>query len=303
MIFKPREGKVMKKAIIAITLGLLLVGVTAYAAGDLIVNGNVGIGTSTPSTKLDVETDGLGLRVGIQQTAVASVLAGNYSLDIDGPTRVYGSVGFSSILRYLGTSSPLPAARGAIMQFQFRSPSAGSSTFSFIRGLDLEIRNMDDNVRDFTGNEITMFRTGGSYTGTGGIITVTDLTGASIEDIGAPSGRLNATNQYGIKIEQQTRATNNYGIALIGDGAGSDVVFGPSKNVRIYSQSGRLWAQDSAFNKTVLSPHDPETGEWVYYSKNVKTGKVVKVNMEKLVKAVEKLTGEKFMIETTEDIE
>jgi len=30
----------------------------------------------------------------------------------------------------------------------------------------------------------------------------------------------------------------------------------------------------------------------------VKTGKIVKVNMEKLVKAVEKLTGETFMIET-----
>jgi len=49
--------------------------------------------------------------------------------------------------------------------------------------------------------------------------------------------------------------------------------------------------------KQLFPPHDPETGEWIYYSKNIKTGKIVRVDMEKLVKAVEKITGEKFMIE------
>ena len=44
------------------------------------------------------------------------------------------------------------------------------------------------------------------------------------------------------------------------------------------------------------------TGEWRFYSKNTKTGKVIEVNMEQLVKAVEKLTGEKFLIESYEAV-
>ena len=299
-----REGKVMKKAIMAMTLGLLLVGVSVYAAGDLIVNGNVGVGTSTPPARLGISTDSAGLDVHVHQTSAPALNAANYAVDIDGPTQVFVTTGFSSIIRYIGSSSSLPTSRTALMQFQFRSPSAGSSTFGFVRGLDLQIRNMDDNARDYSGNEITMFRTGGSYTGTGGTITVTDLSGAAIDDISTGgSGRLIATNQYGLKIAKQTAATNNYGIALVGDGAGADIVFGPSQEARIYSEGGYLKAQDVRGNVTTFSPHDPITGEWIFYSKNIKTGKTVRVNMEKLVKAVEKLTGEKFMIETTEDVE
>ena len=85
-----------------------------------------------------------------------------------------------------------------------------------------------------------------------------------------------------------------------GDGAGADIVFGASQEARIYSSGGVLYASDNDFNTTQISPHDPVTGEWVFYSKNLKTGKTMKVNMEKLVKAVEQLTGETFMIESIE---
>jgi len=54
---------------------------------------------------------------------------------------------------------------------------------------------------------------------------------------------------------------------------------------------------DAAGNVTLQTPHDPETGDWIFYSKNIKTGRVVRVNMEKLVKKIEELTGEKYMEE------
>lgn len=64
--------------------------------------------------------------------------------------------------------------------------------------------------------------------------------------------------------------------------------------------SSEMWVLDEAGNTTQLSPHDPVTGEWIFYSKNTKTGRVVRVNMEKLVKEIERLTGKKFLIETYE---
>lgn len=42
--------------------------------------------------------------------------------------------------------------------------------------------------------------------------------------------------------------------------------------------------QDGAGNETPISPHDGQTGEWVFFSKNVKTGRTVRVNMEKFFK-------------------
>ena len=67
------------------------------------------------------------------------------------------------------------------------------------------------------------------------------------------------------------------------------------------SSSSELFALDEAGNTTQLSPHDPVTGEWIFYSKNTRTGRVVRVDMEKLVKAVEELTGEQFMVEKFEE--
>ena len=54
----------------------------------------------------------------------------------------------------------------------------------------------------------------------------------------------------------------------------------------MYFSGGELFAYDSAGNSTQISPHDSETGEWIFYSKNTKTGKVLRVDMEKLVKFI-----------------
>ncbi len=108
----------------------------------------------------------------------------------------------------------------------------------------------------------------------------------------------NMNYQSGLWIDKQTQGTNNYGIVLAGDGYGSDITFGPNQEARIYSENGYLKAQDIRGNITQFSPHDPETGEWIFYSKNIKTGRTVRVNMEELVKDMEKLTGKKYLIES-----
>ena len=66
------------------------------------------------------------------------------------------------------------------------------------------------------------------------------------------------------------------------------------------SSSAEVFVRDEAGNVTQISPHNDE-GEWQYFSRNTKTGKVVKVNMEKMIRKLEEITGESFMEEYYED--
>jgi len=71
---------------------------------------------------------------------------------------------------------------------------------------------------------------------------------------------------------------------------------------KIVSGHAEVFVSDSNQNVTQISPHNPE-GEWQYFSKNTRTGKVVRVNMEKMIRKLEEITGESFMEEWYEDIE
>ena len=74
-------------------------------------------------------------------------------------------------------------------------------------------------------------------------------------------------------------------------------------HAHIYSKdvsgSAEMFVQDEAGNVTQISPHNEE-GDWVYWSENKKTGKKVKVNMEKMIKRLEEITGESFFEEYIE---
>ena len=59
------------------------------------------------------------------------------------------------------------------------------------------------------------------------------------------------------------------------------------------ASSAEVFVQDEAGNVTKLSPHN-QLGNWEYYSKNVKTGKVVRIDMEEMIKDIEQLTGKKY---------
>ena len=92
------------------------------------------------------------------------------------------------------------------------------------------------------------------------------------------------------------------GTAVLSLADGTAPAGGVASQSSLYSASGELYAFDSGGNATLLSPHDQETGEWIFYSKNTKTGRVVRVDMERMVKAIERVTGEQFMVETYEEL-
>ena len=97
-----------------------------------------------------------------------------------------------------------------------------------------------------------------------------------------------------------TAGTN---VLAIADGTAP--VGGRNGQVLLYADAElavtELFALDGAGNATKLSPHNPETGEWEFYSKNTRTGRVVRIRMEELVREFERLTGKKFVDEWTED--
>jgi hypothetical protein len=59
--------------------------------------------------------------------------------------------------------------------------------------------------------------------------------------------------------------------------------------------TAELFAMDEEENSTQISPHDPYTGEWYLNSFSRKRGVTIKVWLERLVAAVEELTGKTFM--------
>jgi len=64
-----------------------------------------------------------------------------------------------------------------------------------------------------------------------------------------------------------------------------------------------MFAIDETGNTAQLTPHDPETGEWVFYTKNVKTGRVLKVQMEAMMRLLDKRLGGGYIQDYMEEIQ
>ena len=60
------------------------------------------------------------------------------------------------------------------------------------------------------------------------------------------------------------------------------------------SASAEVFVRDEYGNVTKISPHNAQ-GEWEYYSRNTKTGKIVRVNMEEMIRDLEQLTGKTYI--------
>ncbi len=313
----------MTKKIIILVASLLVIGGNVFAQGDLQVNGAMSVGTgSAPSMALDVAGESLITIEG----GVALKLTPSTS-DTKGGTGLYvvaehdvsvdkGLKGATYLMNIAGApdnsdaslTKPFASQQNS-MSFRSGTNSGTYSLSGSVRGAWYNVNRGATNLRNwnidnFYGIDLTSDDSGFG----GGVVDFTNLYQIHIGDFDdEESGSLmTATNYAGIWIDALDGATNNYGIVLDGDGAGSDLVFGDaggSCRPSVYAVSGYVKAKNKDCVESPLSPHDPETGEWIFYSKNTKTGKTVRVNMEKMVKAIEKLTGEKFMIETVEDID
>jgi len=60
------------------------------------------------------------------------------------------------------------------------------------------------------------------------------------------------------------------------------------------SGTGEVFVLDAADNETKISPHN-DSGEWEYFSRNSRTGKTVRINMEAMIRDLESFTGNKYI--------
>ena len=117
----------------------------------------------------------------------------------------------------------------------------------------------------------------------------------------APTERMTLTQAGNIKIAgSATRATTE-GTNHLDIFNGTAPVGTLTNGVSLYSTSGELRVMDAAGNSPLLSPHDADTNEWVFYSKNTVTGKVVRIDMERMMRALDALLGGGFVSDQTED--
>lgn len=140
------------------------------------------------------------------------------------------------------------------------------------------------------------------------------------------------TTNQGLYISDMTAGTTNYAIytnagtvqfgdnVLIGTTA---VPTGTEGKVLVFGQNGgdptmaantagiyakdilpgpvtEMFAIDENSNATQISPHDPITNEWIFYSVNQRTGKVLKIDMERLMRKLDSEFGGGFIHEYVE---
>lgn len=137
----------------------------------------------------------------------------------------------------------------------------------------------------------------GTDAGSGGAIDTTiSRNAAGVVAVGTTAanalGTLTATN---VKLGATTVRGTTEGTNTLSLFNGTAPVGTLTNGASFYSASGEMNVIDAAGNVTLLSPHDHITNEWIFYSKNTVTGRVVKIDMERMMRALDVKLGGGFV--------
>jgi hypothetical protein len=269
------------------------VSINAKASGYVLASGS-GLytvnGASSPigiSENSNITSGNLNVNItktGISLNANAPILWNSGSTTLNGSNDL--TIGRGSAANFqIGAATGAGAAVAQTLSVQGSSGNSAAAALFTIAG-------SDQTGTTTTGGGIKI--RGGNGTTAGGTVEI--WTSAT----STPAVVLQATAAANVKIagtavRGTTEGTNHLDIFN-----GTAPVGTLTNGISLYSASGELNVMDAAGNATLLSPHDLNTNEWIFYSKNTVTGKVLRIDMERLMKAIDAKLGGGFIREYVE---
>ena len=201
----------------------------------------------------------------------------------------------STVMNTGGSASTIKTVRGFDAQAGIYVSSAGNlasdATVTDVFGANSTIYSTDDSGSASGNATVT---NGTSYRASYYLTSGHTFTNHyAFRNIGAEESA--ATNRYAFYSEDAAASSRMGAIRL--DNQSGDPTHGDGFGwiyAKDDSGSSEVHVKDEAGNITKISPHN-DAGEWEYYSKNSITGKTVRVNMEAMIKEVEKLSGKTFI--------
>jgi len=247
-----------------------------------------------------------GLGVGVQPS--------NYAFQVNGTSYFSGAVTFNGGIKdkddSLGTNTHVLHTNGSDVYWAAASGGGGSGSGTVTSGSETEVAiyKSDGTTVDGT-DELFVDETHNQVTVRNELLINADPASTGLSTSTYPlyvNGNMRATALYDKSSTswylKPGSDTDNISAKLAGGlfmyALSSDIT-APSGFAGIYTKysSGvaRVFASDG-YQITQISPHDND-GNWVFNSTDKKTKKRTRINMTKLIRKIEELTGEEFIIE------
>lgn len=229
--------------------------ITFTQALTLDASGNLGIGTSSPHYKLQISgTSG--------QT---------FSIE-----RVASAIGSSTSLGTIAGTGEIPTltADGASIQF------LGAGTWSSTSAPGRIVFNTTPAATTTPVERFQLAATEAVFNDPGN-----DYDFRVESDTNTHALFVEATNSN-VKIGGSAERATTVGTNHLDIFNGTAPVGTLTNGISIYSSSGEAYVMDAAGNATLFSPHDAKTNEWIFKSKHTPTGKVLKIDVERLLRFV-----------------
>lgn len=296
--------------------GANALGFTAGGGSDQMVltSTGLGIGTSSPGAKLHVASSAAGSYGAIIYNTSATgqgltVRGGSTSSQdafnvqtYDGSTSLLSVQGGGNV--GIGASSPAvklevvaPAGDNIVSTFRSGDATAANNAGGGFRSISSATATsrlaqvwLDADGANLSGGDYFYIQKNGN-SGTADIVqysnaAMTFSTNATERARITSGGDLQITNGGSMQVGGAAARATTAGTNRLDIFDGTAPVGTLANGVSFYSTAGEARVMDAAGNATLLSPHDAETNEWIFHSKHTPTGKVLKIDVERLLKFV-----------------
>ena len=190
-----------------------------------------------------------------------------------------------------------PAGTGAIV---LTGPITHTGTQTTTGQLNVDNLRLDGNVLSATSGAITLTPADGQNVTIGGTNTNLTAAEANFTLMEATTARADTiesdTSNADLVFNTQGTGVFDFNAAIKMAEVSKPTAVADHGFIYVKDDSGtaEVFVLDAADNETKISPHN-DNGEWEYFSRNSRTGKTVRINMEAMIRDLENFTGNKYI--------